>query len=141
MYKHQAKKYNDINKIACPTASAKIAKSLKEALPEFAKNVNDSKHFLDSTNFDYSCKKYVEIINMHLDALTGKGLNSYYSAEEISHGYPIARDTLPCVAKADPEWNGESDYGMFCDAYVGELSGVDRFVDMFDIPTHDLADM
>ncbi len=31
---------NTINKLACPTVSAKIARDLKEALPNFAKNVN-----------------------------------------------------------------------------------------------------
>jgi hypothetical protein len=141
MTDYEIQKKNIINKIACPTVSAKIAKDLKGAFPEFAKNVNVHFHTDFELGFKGACETYVRIVGKHLDIITYKGLNSYYSAEEISHGYPIARDTLPCVAKADPEWNGESKYGMFCDAYVGELSGVDRFVDIFDIPIHDLADM
>lgn len=141
MNKYQIETYNNINKIACPTVSAKIAKSLKEAFPEFAKNVNVHTYIDSELDFNGTCAKYVKIINMHLDITTYKGLNSYYSAEEISHGYPIARDTLPCVAKADPEWNGESNYGMFCDAYVGSLSGLEKFINMFEIPNHDQADM
>jgi len=144
MNKYQTEKYNNINKIACPTASAKIAKSIKEAFPEFAKNVNDYQNFSDISNFFDACKKYVEIIDMHLDMLTVKGLNSYYSAEELFHGFSVARDSLSCVAKADPEWDGESNYGSFCDAQAASTyssASLEKFVNMFEIPNHDLADM
>lgn len=140
MNKYQIETYNNINKIACPTVSARIAVSLKEALPEFAKNVNA--HTCNThLEFGEACAKYVEIIKEHLYKTTSKELSLYYSADNISNGFVIAQDSLPCVAKADPEWDGQSHYGMFCDASFTRVTGADKFIDMFELPNYDLSDM
>lgn len=91
----------------CGARAKAIIADLKKALPEFAKDVNAEPNY---DKYEGVCKAYVEVISKHIP------IENFYTQEDIKYGYAIARDTLYRLASNDPEYNGKSGYGDFCDA-------------------------
>lgn len=91
-------------------AAKKIVIDLKYLLPEFAIDVN---HYYtnDIDNFNVACSAYIKAARYNIP------LEEFYDYTQINRGYEVARDTISIIASVDPDYNGRSFYGAFCDAY------------------------